>query len=59
VKGFAEKLPDEAPPALRAGLLDTHLSVREAARFYLRNSGAVDFAEFYRDLKNNGWSRGT
>ena len=47
--GFAERLPDVAAVELRAALLDPHVSVREAARFHLRQRGASEFAAFYRE----------
>ncbi len=46
--GFAEQAPAAAPERLRAALTDPHVSMREAARFYLRKLGESDFADRYR-----------
>jgi hypothetical protein len=45
----AEKLPKIADTHLRLALVDSHISMREAARFYLRKRGEEDFSAFYRN----------
>jgi hypothetical protein len=48
VYGYVERLPQAAPGVLRRSLLDGHVSMRELARFHLRQQGESDFAAFYR-----------
>ena len=48
--GVVKRLPELAPVHLRAALLDRHPSMRDAARFYLRQNGEQDFARFYREM---------
>jgi HEAT repeat protein len=46
--GFLARLPEKTTERLRVALFDARVSVRELARFYLKQSGTVDFAELYR-----------
>lgn len=53
--GYIERLSESAESELVRSLLDPHPSMREAARFYLRQRGPAAFAEFYRQkLANAG-----
>jgi HEAT repeat protein len=47
--GYAERIPEKADEELRAALLDSHGSMREAARFHLRRRGFDDYGAFYRE----------
>lgn len=48
VYGYVERLPQHAPDVLQALLLDRRTSMREIARFYLRQRREIDYAAFYR-----------
>jgi HEAT repeat protein len=50
LSGLVEEVPDGAPAALRAALLDTHPSIREVARYYLNRFGVFDARAFYREV---------
>ena len=46
---LARRLPGDAPPTLLLALLDTHSSLRAAARYFIRQSDPVfNFANIYR-----------
>ncbi|HZZ42609.1 MAG TPA: HEAT repeat domain-containing protein [Tepidisphaeraceae bacterium] len=47
--GFLERLPAASHGHFQAALLDPHVSIREFARFHLRNHEPFDFIEFYLD----------
>jgi hypothetical protein len=44
----AESSPEAAPGIWRRALLDSHASIRELGRYWLRQAGGVDAASFYR-----------
>jgi hypothetical protein len=46
--GNVERFPELAGDLLMRSLLDSHASIRETARFYLRERGESDLAGFYR-----------
>jgi HEAT repeat protein len=46
---YVKKLPSEATSELRGALLDVHASIRDVARYYLKQQGERDFAATYRD----------
>ena len=46
--GVVERLPATAPDRLRAALFDAHPSMRDLARFHLRQAGVTDVAALYR-----------
>lgn len=50
--GFAEQFPELNAERLIPALADEHASIREVARFYLRQAGTTDFTMLYR-----GWLR--
>ncbi len=45
----AERLPQQAIERLKYALLDSQVSMREGARFYLRNLARMDYAAFYAE----------
>jgi HEAT repeat protein len=47
IYGYVERLPNSAEQYLRGALLDPHLSMREAARFFLNKAGFADFLGVY------------
>jgi HEAT repeat protein len=47
---YIEKLPEKASEKLHAATIDSHTSMRELARFYLKKAGTSNFAQIYRDL---------
>lgn len=54
VRACVEKLPKQARTHLYSAVLDRHSSIRELARYYLKNIESIDFPSFYRTaLKNN------
>lgn len=54
LQALATKLPDVALPALKRALLDTSKSMRETARYYLKQSVGFDVAAFYREMIRRG-----
>jgi HEAT repeat protein len=42
----AEKFPDEAESEFQSALLDANIASREAARYFLRKNGSLDFTLF-------------
>ena len=53
LSAYVEEFPEEAPPRLRAALLDDHVAMRELAQYQLRKAGNFDFSAFYRDSISN------
>ncbi len=51
---LASKQPDLAAEALRRALLDSHVSMREAARYFLKVAGAPDARSFYIEAVERG-----
>ncbi|MED1948676.1 MULTISPECIES: HEAT repeat domain-containing protein [Brevibacillus] len=47
LQAYVDRFPEESTDALLAGLLDGHKSIREMARFYLKDKN-INFAAFYR-----------
>lgn len=54
LSGLVEKSPASTGAALRAALLDPHVSVREVARYHLDKSEAFDARSYYRELIDSG-----
>ncbi|MED1781049.1 hypothetical protein P4V43_04355 [Brevibacillus fortis] len=48
LQAYVDHFPEEATDALLAALLDGHKSIREMARFYLKEK-KIDFAAYYRE----------
>ncbi|MBW5471298.1 hypothetical protein GPJ61_26280 [Brevibacillus formosus] len=48
LQAYVDRFPEESTDALLAGLLDGHKSIREMARFYLKDKN-INFAAFYRE----------
>ncbi|WP_064203167.1 HEAT repeat domain-containing protein [Brevibacillus brevis] len=48
LQAYVDRLPEEATDALLTALLDGHKSIREMARFYLRDK-KIDLVAFYRE----------
>jgi len=48
VYGYVERFPQHATGVLQTLLLDSRASMREIARFYLRQRRQIDFPAFYR-----------
>lgn len=52
--GLVEKSPARSGSALRASLLDPHVSVREVACYYLERSEVFDARSYYRGVIGSG-----
>ncbi|HVG19838.1 MAG TPA: HEAT repeat domain-containing protein [Blastocatellia bacterium] len=53
LRAFINRLPERAPGELRRALLDSHVSMREEARYHLQKTGGIDLASFYRQALVN------